>query len=129
MNKIGKITLSALPKNKLSDLLNDCKADKGESLPLKSGLKVATSLFRIRDNRKVKYTSYSLQQGRFCFVNHANVPVQNQVIMFLSCIFKSELKRYAINKDHLESAIIVFSARSLTKSNYINSWVHYKRVL
>ena len=116
MNKIGKITLSAPPKNKLSDLLNDCKAGKGESLPLKSGLKVATSIFR----------KCSLQQGRFCFVNDSNVPAENKSVCFLSCIANNKVF-HTINKDHLENAIIVLSARSLTVTNWLLDKVHYKQ--
>jgi len=113
-----KIKLSKPPVNKLSDLLADCKAGKGESLPLKSGLKVATSIYR----------KCSLQQDRFCFVNDSNVPAQNQVVCFLSCIFSNGNTQHAINKDHLESAIIVFSARSLTIDNWLIHQQHYKVV-
>ena len=121
MNKIGKIILSAPPKNKLSDLLNDCKPiSTGESLPLKSGLKV--NMYKtIKDGKA------SLQQGRFCFVNHANVPVQNLVVMFLSEIYNKKHAQHAINKEHLESAIIVFSVRSLTIDQWLIHQQHYKQ--
>jgi len=118
MGPSKKIKLSKPLANKLSDLLADCKPDKGESLPLKSGLKVATCIYR----------KNSLQQDRFCFVNDSNVPAQNQVVVFLSCIFGGVNTRHTVNKDHLESAIIVFSARKLTIDNWLIHHQHYEVV-